>query len=259
MARGGRLGPRRTTSSRRHRTRTASPVASASSRASAGTGLCRLPPNAPPLANGEAGRWPGRAQLASGSTYAGSTHDVCKVRAHSPSGSATGCDRGTVLLRPWTRPSRGPRGTQVGSKRRHRPPAGPAPSTARSRRRIRRHREPRRARRSERPAPRPGPATRPARGCAGLPTPGAALRRPPGHCTQPPRSTASRCTGTGGHAAPPRPPGAVGGLPVPGSSRAASRRTMPGVQNPHWLAPCWTNAAAQRSRSASGAPSSVVT
>ena len=43
------------------------------------------------------------------------------------------------------------------------------------------------------------------------------------------------------------------------ASSAASRRTMPGVQNPHWLAPCWTKAAAQRWRSSSGAPSSVVT
>ena len=34
---------------------------------------------------------------------------------------------------------------------------------------------------------------------------------------------------------------------------------MPGVQKPHWLAPCWTKAAAQRSRSSAGAPSSVVT
>ena len=66
-ASGGRLGPRRTTSSRRHRTRTASPVSSARSRARAGTGLRALPPKAPPLASGGAGRPPGRLQLASGS------------------------------------------------------------------------------------------------------------------------------------------------------------------------------------------------
>ena len=35
--------------------------------------------------------------------------------------------------------------------------------------------------------------------------------------------------------------------------------TMPGVQNPHWLAPAATKADDQRSRSAVGAPSSVVT
>ncbi len=34
---------------------------------------------------------------------------------------------------------------------------------------------------------------------------------------------------------------------------------MPGVQNPHWLAPVATKAAAQRSRCAAGIPSRVVT
>src|ERR1700728_3335502 len=48
-----------------------------------------------------------------------------------------------------------------------------------------------------------------------------------------------------------------GDAPTPSS--AARRRTMPGVQKPHWLAPCSTNAAAQRSRSSAGAPSRVVT
>src|SRR5580704_5007016 len=73
MQRGGRLGPLRTTSSRRHRTRAACPFSSARDRARAGTGLCRFPPNAPPLPRGEAGCSPGRHQLASGSTWAGST------------------------------------------------------------------------------------------------------------------------------------------------------------------------------------------
>ena len=45
-----------------------------------------------------------------------------------------------------------------------------------------------------------------------------------------------------------------------GSSSSAARRiTMPGVQKPHWLAPDRTKAAAQRSRSSAGSPSSVVT
>ena len=68
-ARGGRLGPRRTTSSRRHRTRTTCPRStSASSRArrAPGCGACprrrRRWPAARPAA------WPGRHQLASGST-----------------------------------------------------------------------------------------------------------------------------------------------------------------------------------------------
>ena len=34
---------------------------------------------------------------------------------------------------------------------------------------------------------------------------------------------------------------------------------MPGVQNPHWLAPVATKAAAQRSRCDAGIPSKVVT
>ena len=43
----------------------------------------------------------------------------------------------------------------------------------------------------------------------------------------------------------------------PSPRRADSRTTMPGVQNPHWLAPAAVNAAAQRS--ASSRPSTVVT
>jgi hypothetical protein len=34
---------------------------------------------------------------------------------------------------------------------------------------------------------------------------------------------------------------------------------MPGVQNPHWLPPVATNAAAHATRSAAGKPSTVVT
>ena len=45
----------------------------------------------------------------------------------------------------------------------------------------------------------------------------------------------------------------------PVASSAARRRTMPGVQKPHWLAPVATKAAAQRSRCAGGSPSTVVT
>ena len=67
-ARGGRLGPWRTTSSRLQSTRTAAPVSAESARARSATGLWRLPPKAPPLANGVAGAAPGRHQLASGST-----------------------------------------------------------------------------------------------------------------------------------------------------------------------------------------------
>ena len=43
------------------------------------------------------------------------------------------------------------------------------------------------------------------------------------------------------------------------AARAASRTTIPGVQNPHWLAPVAQNALAQRPRSAASRPSMVVT
>ena len=41
-----------------------------------------------------------------------------------------------------------------------------------------------------------------------------------------------------GAQAPPRCPRRVGGRAAPVASSAASRSTMPGVQKPHWLAPC---------------------
>ena len=49
---GGRLGPRRTTSSREKTTRTGLPYSSASARAAAGAGEATLPPKAPPLPAG---------------------------------------------------------------------------------------------------------------------------------------------------------------------------------------------------------------
>ena len=63
-----------------------------------------LPAERPPVAEGYAGGPPGRHQLASGSTYAGSTHVVCKLSDHSL-GELTGYDSPTVLLRPWIRPA----------------------------------------------------------------------------------------------------------------------------------------------------------
>ena len=68
IASGGRLGPLRTTSSRRQRTRAGRPVRSARRRASSGAVLARFPPKAPPLARGEAGTPAGSHQLASVST-----------------------------------------------------------------------------------------------------------------------------------------------------------------------------------------------
>ena len=52
---------------------------------------------------------------------------------------------------------------------------------------------------------------------------------------------------------------AAGGAGPPAVSSAASRTMIPGVQNPHWLAPAWQKASAQRRRTGSARPSSVVT
>src|SRR4051794_4756328 len=103
---GGRLGPRRTTSSRAYTTRTARPARSASSRAATPTGDATFPPNAPPLASGDAGSPPGSHHDASGSRYAGSTHDVLS-RTPSLTGAdgARGGTGSTVVRRPCTLPA----------------------------------------------------------------------------------------------------------------------------------------------------------
>ena len=90
-----------------------------------------LPPNAPPFASGDAGSPPGAHHDASGSRYAGSTHDVASA---TPSGGrgrhaverAAGRSS-TVVRRPCTL-----RGARAAPRRatRRRPSAAPAASTA---------------------------------------------------------------------------------------------------------------------------------
>ena len=168
-----------------------------------------------------------------------------------------------MLLRPWTRPRPARRRARTG-RGGHRHRAGPVRPAGRCPRRSRRRRGPRRDPRTGRPAPRPGPArTRRARRPAARRSPRRAPRRSPvagrprrERHRPPRRSTASRCSGTGGRASAASTSRRDGGAPAPPVSSSAARRiTMPGVQKPHWLAPWATKAQAQRSRSAVGSPS----
>ena len=257
-ASGGRLGPRRTTSSRRHNRRTVSPVLSASVWAASGTGLRRLPPKAPPLARGKRGCGPAgpswrrvRRRRARATTSAGS--GPSHPQGGRPGETAAPCCCGPARAR------RGPGRRGDWGRGRRRPPAAPRRRAEPCRRQSRRRPAPPLDPSSGRPDLRPGRATRPAPGCEDRPESGATHRRHPARCTRPRRWTASPCTGTGAHAGPIRCRAACRRRRRSAASSAASRRTMPGVQKPHWLAPCWTKAAAQRWRSSSGAPSKVVT
>ena len=182
------------------------------------------------------------------------------MRDQSPTGRATGAVNGTVLLRPWTRPVAGPGRPEIGRQRRvgaqlhrgvgRRRVVGEAPATQHDVG----------ARVLEGGALELGPPGGQHRvsGRDGVAT--AAPRRPhPTPDRPPPGSTATPCSGTGGPAAHPRRRAAS--VPAPGRplSSAARRSRMPGVQNPHWLAPVATKASAQRSRCAAGIPSRVVT
>src|SRR5205807_9661387 len=88
---GGRLGPKRTTSSREKTTRTVRPRRSARARAALGTDDDSFPPNAPPLASGVDGSPPGSHHDASGSRYAGSTQPVA---SRTPPGGSSGGGNG---------------------------------------------------------------------------------------------------------------------------------------------------------------------
>ena len=123
--------------------------------------------------------------------------------------------------------------------------------------RCRRRRPPRRGRRSAPTAwaTPPSSAARPAAAAGSRPAHGSivARRRRPARRRR--RSAASRCTGTGGRAAPARRPPLRSHRRRP--RRAAGRR-CPGVQKPHWLPPVAQSASAQRPASGR-APSAVVT
>ena len=178
--------------------------------------------------------------------------------AQSPDGTSTGYDRGTVLFRPWTCPVAargGPdpggqwcAGTQL-DERTGRPRVVGEPSAAQDDVGPRAlHgapldlRPPRREQRVARlQVGRTGRVIESQRVGRGL------------HDGLPSGATAQ--------VGPQRPLDVrrVGGDPVSLPPRAASRMMMPGVQKPHWLAPAATKADDQRSRTAGGAPSSVVT
>src|ERR671910_221325 len=126
---GGRLGPRRTTSSRERTTRTARPNRSDNARPAAGTGEDSLPPNAPPLASGVTGSPPGSHHDASGSRYAGSTQPVgSRTPPSGRSGGGNGARSSMVVRRPWTFPASA-RASSSDSATTHGTPAASTAST----------------------------------------------------------------------------------------------------------------------------------
>ena len=217
-------------------TRTARPCRSASSRAAAITVESTLPPNAPPLASGDAGSPPGHAPRRVGLEVG--RLDPRASAACTVQSPCRQLDRMTRRRRSFAAPAPWPR--RAAPRRASRPP-----TNHRGRRGPRRARRRARCRRRSRPPP---SATSAATRC-GVP----ALERRPRGCSleiagqaltvarrrtraTPRGSCASRCTGTGGRAA--RARRGRCRLAATPRCRSASRRTMmPGVQNPHWLAP----------------------
>ena len=227
---GGRFGPRRTTSSREYTTRTGAtePVGELARRARCAPSAA-LPPNAPPFASGDAGSPPGSHHDASGSRYAGSTHDVA---SRTPPGGQSGSGRAAAARvdgrapalhlagagarfeqrlgrRPTAARPRRPRRRRA-RRERHR---DERVARARCRRRTarrraeRRHRRAARRRLRARRAPRRGRRDR-------VGTVGASPR------DRVVRPSASRCTGRGARRAPGRDHAA--------RSPHATRMTMPG-------------------------------
>ena len=224
----------------------------------AGTGLRALPPKAPPLASGEAGRAAGPAPtgvgLDVGGLHPGRLQRERPLARRAARRGATGapccCVPGRGRRPPWRRGgSRATArvGTQLDQRAGRRGVVGEASAAEHDV-------GPRDLERRALDLGPPGQASSGSRGAgAGVsrapsPTPERVARRLDDR-------TASRCSGTGGPAAPPRRRVGSACRPAPAPSSAASRITMPGVQKPHWLAPCATKAAAQRSRCSVGSPS----
>ena len=255
-ASGGRFGPQRTASSRANRTRTGRPCSSARRRATAPTSLADLA--AERAAVGQRAS-PARRRARTtthrspGSRARPTSCAACAPTPRPAARAATAAGRWSAGPAPC-RPRLGPRSAS------RRPPTPPcdanAPRPARRAARCRRRSRPGRAR-----PPRRRPAARGPRS-----SPAAPRRRPIGDPgvrrgsaapdrRAPPRGwSASRCTGRGGPGAPGRPPPRSAG---PRALAPASRTMIPGVQNPHWLAPAAVNASAHRPPSSS--PSTVVT
>ena len=115
-ATGGRFGPRRTTSSRDHSTRTGRPCSSASRRASPATGESPLAAEGAAVAEGEAGLAPGHAPRGVGLQVGRLDPGGAQRQGPVPGRDVDGWLRGTVVLRPWTLSARA---RASGSGRRH--------------------------------------------------------------------------------------------------------------------------------------------
>ncbi len=234
-ASGGRFGPRRTTSSRRHSTRTGAPASSASFLARAGTGLCRLPPNAPPLAERRGGR-PARTAPAGVRLDVGRL-DPARLQRQRPVALGRRHRDGTTppccCVPAPARCPPGRCGSREPASPRH--PAARARPVGRRRRRSRRLRGRRRRPRSGRPDLRPGRARRRAAGHATRSrdgrTPVAASTPSAWHaastmdCHPVQRQRWARRLASMSRRA--RAPSDAG------TSSDARRMTMPGVQKPH--------------------------
>ena len=253
---GGRFGPSRTTSSRASTTRTGRPSSSASSRAACGAIERSLPPNAPPFASGVAGSRPGSHHDASGSRYAGSTHDVAsRTPASGRGGSASGGRLASVVRRPWTFPASARASISDGATT-HRCPVVAGTATVQSAGAV-----------SSAKPPSPSGTSSPTR-CSTPPSSAArraaASRSRTGYAKGPPDAASRIASRTVFHpvqrhrcAASMRSTDAAS--TDPRSINHAARTTMPGVQKPHCEPPDATNAVASRSRTSGASPSTVVT
>ena len=203
-----------------------------------------FPPKAPPLASGATARRPARTTRRRARGTRARPRSCAASPPSRPAGGPSGGGASTVVRRPCTLPAAaGPRPAThpppSRPRRRARPP-GRRPGPCR--RRTRRGRGPPRAR----PAAAIGPrsARRLAAARSRRPSPGgrhlaaACRHRLPVEDRAPAGAAAQ--VGERGPARPRR-----GRRPVrPWRRRPSSRTTIPGVQNPHWLAPVAQNASA---------------
>ncbi len=227
-----------------------------------------MAPNAPPLPSGEVGSPPGAHHDASGSSAAGSTQPVCRVRSQSPSGRESGGVGSRVVLRPCTLPA-SRRAPDMVSATCHTPSpstmataessgaessAKPPPPRGMSRSTRWGARPSSDALRSASATTRPGPSPSPRSPAATersfwTTEVAAAVAAASSMVCQPvqrhrwadsPRSTAPRSSRR------------------PFTLSASRRMTIPGVQNPHWEPPVEHSARDQPERVTSSRPSRVV-
>ena len=165
-----------------------------------------LPPKAPPLASGVAGSPPGAHHDASGSRYAGSTQRVRSVAAQSPARQLerrAGVDGGAPALH------LAGGGAGLGQRLADRPPARAVGHGDERVRRARCRRRSRPAESDRRGHPLGGASLDAPPGWRGGVEVAVGRHRPSAPMARRPRrrgSSASRCSGRGGRAAPARPP-----------------------------------------------------